>query len=75
MNARSTIVAELLALFVDDGRLVLAVIAWVFVGAICLRAQIVPPPVEALLLFVGIAALLAHNVVRAARAHAATLDC
>jgi hypothetical protein len=75
MKLLGTIVAELLALFVDDGRLVLAVILWVLVGAICLRAEIVPPSVEALLLFVGIAALLGNNVVRAARAHVATPDC
>lgn len=74
MNALGTILSELLALFVDDGSLVLAVILWVLGGAICLRAQVIPPPVEALLLFVGIAALLAENVVRSARAHGVIPD-
>jgi hypothetical protein len=69
MNSLKSIFSELLGLFVDDGSLVLAVIAWVLGGAICLRSQVISPPVEAALLFIGILVLLAENVERAARTH------
>ena len=69
MNSLKGVFSELLGLFVDDGSLVLAVIAWVLGGAICLRAQMITPPVEAVLLFVGIIVLLAENVERTARTH------
>ena len=71
MNILKSIFSELLALFVDDGSFVLAVIAWVLGGVICLRTQVVPPPYEAILLFVGIVVLLAENVERTARTRGA----
>jgi hypothetical protein len=71
MNILKSIFSELLALFVDDGSFVLAVIAWVLGGVICLRTQLVLPPFEAVLLFVGIVVLLAENVVRTARTRGA----
>ena len=43
MSAIRTVLSELLALFVDDGSLVLAVIAWAFGGAICVRAHLLDP--------------------------------
>ena len=43
MSAIKTVLSELLALFVDDGSLVLAVIAWTLGGAICLRAHLLDP--------------------------------
>jgi hypothetical protein len=70
MGAIKTVLSELLALFVDDGSLVLAVIAWAVVGAICLRAHLLDPASAAVLLAVGIAVLLAENVGRTASAHA-----
>jgi hypothetical protein len=70
MSAVKTVLSELLALFVDDGSLVLAVIVWAFGGAICLRAHLLDPASEAVLLAAGIAVLLAENVGRAASAHA-----
>jgi hypothetical protein len=70
MNIFKAVASELLALFVDDGSFVLAVIAWVIGGAICLNRGVVPPLFEAVLLFMGIAGLLLENVTRTARAHA-----
>lgn len=69
MNSLKTVFSELLGLFVDDGSLVLAVLAWVVGGVICLRSHMVPPHAEAVLLFIGIVALLAENIERTARAH------
>jgi hypothetical protein len=69
MNSLKSVFSELLGLFVDDGSFVLAVIAWVLGSAICLRTQVITPPVEAVLLFVGIIVLLAENVERTARTH------
>jgi hypothetical protein len=73
MSAIKTALSELLALFVDDGSLVLAVILWTLGGAICLRVHLLDPLSEAVLLAVGIAMLLAENVGRTARAHASSL--
>jgi hypothetical protein len=67
MNFFKSIFSELIGLFVDDGSFVLAVIAWVLGGAICLRTQLISPLVEAVLLFLGIIVLLAENVERTAR--------
>jgi hypothetical protein len=72
MSAIKTALYELLALFVDDGSLVLAVIAWALGGAICLRVHLLDPLSEAVLLAVGIAVLLAENVGRTVRAHASS---
>jgi hypothetical protein len=71
MGALRTVVAELVDLFVDDGSLVGAVIAWVIAIALSLRGALVDPGVAAVLLGFGVAALLAENVVRFARAAAA----
>jgi hypothetical protein len=72
MSAIKTVLSELLALFVDDGSLVLAVIAWTLGGAICLRAHLLDPASEAVLLAIGIALLLAENVGRTASAQASS---
>jgi hypothetical protein len=63
---------ELLALFVDDGSLVIAVIAWVVTDVLCLRAELLAPATGAVVLAAGIAVLLAENVLRAARLHVLT---
>lgn len=69
MNRLRSVVSELIALFVDDGSLVLAVIVWVAADVLCRRAQLLDPTWEAVLLAMGIAALLAENVLRSVRAH------
>jgi hypothetical protein len=72
MGAVGTVLSELLALFVDDGRLVLAVIAWTLGDVICLRTHLVDPASAAVLLAVGIAVVLAENVVHSAGVHASS---
>lgn len=67
MKLLKTVATELFGLFVDDGSFVLAVLAWAVVGVICLRSHLVDPRLEAVLLFLGLAALLAENVARSAR--------
>ena len=62
---------EVLALFVDDGSLAAAIMAWLVGGALCLRLFHVPPEAEALLLAIGFGLLLAENVDRSAREAAA----
>jgi hypothetical protein len=69
MRLLKGLLAEIIALFVDNGSLVVAVIAWVLAGAVCLWAHWVDPASDAVLLAAGIAVLLVENVVRSARAH------
>ena len=69
MSFLKGIFSELLALFVDDGSFGLTVLAWVLGAVICLRNQLLDPAFEAVLLFLGIAIILAENVARTARAH------
>ncbi len=71
MTLLKGMLAELSALFVDDGSFVLAVIAWVVGAVVRLRIGLTDPVVEAVLLFLGLAILLAENVIRTGRAHAA----
>ena len=59
---------ELIGLFIDDGSLALAILAWLLVGALCIRLLGVPPTAEGVLLAAGLALLLAENVGRTARA-------
>lgn len=62
-----TIAAELVGLFIDDGSLVAAVLVWVLALTIALRAGLIHPVTGGALLGVGLAVLLAENVVRSAR--------
>jgi hypothetical protein len=71
MNPIKNVLTELLGLFVDDDSLVVAVIALVLSMIICLRSHLVAAHSGAVLLFLGIAVLLAENVARSARAHVA----
>lgn len=66
------VLTELVALFVDNGSLVVAVIAWVLAGAAALRVHWIDPAPAAVLLAAGIAALLMENVLRSARTYGAT---
>ncbi len=69
MPVAKSVCSELLGPFVDDGDLILGVIAWVLGSAHCVRDQHVDPAFEAVLLFLGIALILTENVERTARAH------
>jgi hypothetical protein len=69
MNRISTSLRELLGLFVDDGSLAIAILAWIAVVAFILPAANVGETWRALLLFLGCIAILIENVVRSARRH------
>jgi len=56
----------LLGLFVDDGSLAVALIAWVLAAAFLLP-RILPAEWTGLVLFVGVALILIENVARSAR--------
>ncbi|HZZ03345.1 hypothetical protein [Paraburkholderia sp.] len=61
------IIRELIGLFVDDGSLVFAVLGWVALCALALRHVALPPYGQAAVLVLGLAVILAENVVRSAR--------
>ena len=58
---------ELIGLFIDDGSLALAILAWLLGGAVCVRLGL-PPIAEGVILAAGFVLLLAENVGRSARA-------
>lgn len=58
---------ELVALFVDDGSLALAILAWVAVVGLVLPALGIAETLRALLLFAGCALVLIENTVRSSR--------
>jgi hypothetical protein len=60
-------VRELVALFVDDGSLVVAVLAWVALAVLTFPALPIDRDWLAVGLFAGLALILTENVLRAAR--------
>ena len=58
---------ELVALFVDDGSLVVAVLAWVALAALAFPVLPIDSSWLAIALFAGLAFILTENVLRAAR--------
>jgi len=58
---------ELLGLFVDDGSLAIAILAWIGIVALALPALGLPGLWRAIALFLGCALILAENVARSAR--------
>jgi TRAP-type C4-dicarboxylate transport system permease small subunit len=58
---------ELLRLFVDDGSLALAVLAWIAVAVLAFPALPIDGGWLAVALFAGIALILVENLLRAAR--------
>ena len=58
---------ELVGLFIDDGSLAIAVLAWVAIVALALPALPIRSGWLAVALFAGLAFILAENVLRAAR--------
>ncbi|HWA42858.1 MAG TPA: hypothetical protein VHA10_06580 [Hypericibacter adhaerens] len=67
MNRLGTILRELLALFVDDGSLALAILAWIAVVAFVLPALDLAPGWRAVVLFLGCIVILFENAIRSAR--------
>ena len=64
MNAVAAILRELVGLFVDDGALAVLALAWVGL-AWWVLPLLAGPQICALLLFAGLAAVLAFSVLRA----------
>ena len=58
---------ELVSLFVDDGSLVVAVLAWVALATLAFPALPIDRGWLAVALFAGLALILTENVLRAAR--------
>jgi len=58
---------ELVALFVDDGSLAIAVLAWVAVAVLAVPALPMDGGWLAIALFAGLALILVENLLRAAR--------
>lgn len=67
MSMVARVARELLGLFVDDGSLALAILAWVAVFAALMSVSAVPSILAGLLLFMGLIVILAENAVRRAR--------
>ena len=58
---------ELIGLFVDDGSLVLAVLAWVGIVVVAFPLLPIPGDWLAVALFAGLALILVENLLRTAR--------
>lgn len=67
MASLAAILKELWSLFVDDGRLALALVIWISVAGIGLPLSPIPPAWDAPALFVGCVAILVLNVMRSVR--------
>ena len=67
MGTLRAIVFQVVTLFVDDGSLALALLAWCAAVGLCVRALPGTVPVCGPVLFLGCAGILLVNVVRAAR--------
>ena len=68
MAALSTALRRLVGLFVDDGSLALAIAAWLCLIALAVRLWPAAGGWLALLLAIGLLAILAENVLRTGRA-------
>lgn len=67
MNVITTILKELLGLFVDDGRYATGILLWVLAAAFIMPHLPTLGLWRAPLVFAGLLLLLAENVVRSAR--------
>jgi hypothetical protein len=66
MTFVSTILKELLGLFVDDGSLAIGIFIWIALVAGLVKIAALSPAFCGVLLFVGLGALLLENVWRTA---------
>lgn len=67
MRFLRSVLAELFGMFVDDGSLALAILAWVAVIAVVQSLAVVTSEKLGALLFLGLGALLVENVLRRSR--------
>lgn len=59
--------SEFVGLFVDDGSFAVAILAWLAVSWLALPRLPLPPAWPPVILFVGLAAILAESAVRRSR--------
>ncbi len=67
MTWLKTIWSEFIGLFVDDGRLAVAVLAWLLAAWLLLPKLPLPPALPPAILFAGLALILVESVLRRAR--------
>jgi hypothetical protein len=67
MNWLKTSIAKLLALFVDDGRLAIAILLWLGLCGLVLPRLPLPRLWQAPILFAGLIGVLIESVLRRAR--------
>lgn len=67
MISPKAILLDLLGLFVDDGSLAVAALAWLALSALVFLFVGLPEVWRAIALFLGFAAILVENVTRSAR--------
>lgn len=67
MSGLRTIVVELLAVFVDEGRFAGAIVAWLVLAALVLPRLPLPHGVPPVILFAGLAAILVEGALHRAR--------
>ena len=61
------VIHELLGMFIDDGSLAIAILAWLAIVAGLQALDVVAPTYMGALLFLGLALVLIENVLRRAR--------
>jgi hypothetical protein len=66
MDSLKTIWREFIGLFIDDGRLSVAVLLWLAVNWLALPRLELPPPWPPVALFVGLALILGESALRRA---------
>ena len=64
MNVLRAVLNELVGLFVDDGRLAVLVLTWLTVFWLLLQKTSLQSPLLPVLLFVGLAVILAESAIR-----------
>ena len=69
MSLLGTIVKETFGLFVDDGSLAIAILAWVAVIAGIMQVTELSSGTTGILLILGLVAILVENVLRRVRSH------
>jgi len=67
MTWLKTIWSEFIGLFVDDGSLAVAVVAWLIAAWLLLPRLPLPPALPPMILFAGLALILVESTLRRAR--------
>ncbi len=67
MKGVKVVFAEIVGLFVDDGRLAVAILVWLAVTSLLFPHLSLPPAWTGLILFAGLAVILVESAVRRSR--------